>query len=181
MKVYTRTGDTGETSLFGGGRVRKDHRRVVAYGEVDELNAALGLAMAAKPTDFEAGLLQQIQRDLFAIGGQLASPNPEKVARALQKAAIPEERVAELEGAIDRVERQLPSLTAFVAPGGSLKAALLHVARTACRRAERGVVHLGREESVPPVILPYLNRLSDLLFVLARLANQHAHMPDETW
>lgn len=181
MKVYTRTGDTGETSLLGGGRVHKDHRRVVAYGEVDELNAALGLAMATKPHNFEAGLLTQIQRDLFAIGGQLASPKPEKVAKALQKAVVPEERIAELEEAIDRVERQLTPLTAFIVPGGSFKAACLHVARTACRRAERSVVHLGREESVPPVILQYLNRLSDLLFVLARLANQDAQVPDETW
>jgi cob(I)alamin adenosyltransferase len=181
MKIYTRTGDTGETSLLGGGRVPKDHRRVVAYGEVDELNAALGLAMAVEPKDFEAGLLERIQRELFAIGGQLASPQPQKVAKALEKAAIPDERVAELEQAIDRAETELQPLAAFIVPGGSIKGALLHVARTACRRAERGVVHLDGEEPVPPVILRYLNRLSDLLFALARLANHRAQVPEKTW
>jgi cob(I)alamin adenosyltransferase len=164
MKIYTRTGDTGETSLLGGGRVPKDHRRVVAYGEVDELNAALGLAMAVEPKDFEAGLLERIQRELFAIGGQLASPQPQKVAKALERA-----------------ETELQPLAAFIVPGGSIKGALLHVARTACRRAERGVVHLDGEEPVPPVILRYLNRLSDLLFALARLANHRAQVPEKTW
>lgn len=181
MKMYTRTGDTGETSLFGGGRVPKDHRRVVAYGEVDELNAALGLALAVEPLDFEASLLERIQRELFAIGGQLASPQPQKVAKALQKAAMPDERVADLEQAIDRAEAELQPLTAFVVPGGTVKGALLHLARTACRRAERSVVHLNREEPVPPVILRYLNRLSDLLFALARLANHRAQVPDKIW
>jgi cob(I)alamin adenosyltransferase len=181
MKIYTRTGDAGETSLFGGGRVPKDHRRVVAYGEVDELNAALGLVVAAEPSDFEAKMLEQIQRDLFAIGGQLASPRPDKVAKALEKAAIPAMRIGELEAAIDRVEADLDPLSTFVLPGGTTKAALLHVARTACRRAERGVVHLDHEEEVPPVILQYLNRLSDLLFALARLANHRAQVPDDTW
>lgn len=180
-KIYTRTGDTGETALFGGGRVPKDHRRVIAYGEVDELNSALGFAVAEEPTDFEGAFLESIQRDLFAIGGQLASPNPEKVARALEKAAIAPERIVELERAIDRIESELDPLTAFVLPGGTTKASLLHIARTACRRAERGVVHLHHESPVPPVILQYLNRLSDLLFALARLANHRARVPDKIW
>lgn len=181
MKIYTRTGDAGETSLFGGGRVPKDHRRVVAYGEVDELNAALGLVAATEPRDFEHALVEQVQQDLFALGGQLASPHPAKVAKALQKTEIPEHRIVELEHVIDRIEKELPELQAFVLPGGTTKAALLHLARTACRRAERGVVHLAREESVPPLILRYLNRLSDLLFALARLANYRAQVPDKTW
>lgn len=181
MKIYTRTGDRGETALFGGGRVPKDHLRVTAYGEVDELNSGLGLALACEPVDFAASLLTSVQRDLFAIGGRLASPDPEKVAKALIKAAISEERVRQLEAEIDRAEAKLESLTAFVLPGGTMKAALLHVARTVCRRAERSVVALDHAEPVPPVILQYLNRLSDLLFTLARLANHQAGVPDRTW
>lgn len=180
-KIYTRTGDTGETSLFGGGRVPKDHRRVVAYGEVDELNATLGLVVATEPRDLEVGLMEAIQRDLFSIGGQLASPKPDRVSRALEKAEIPPSRIEELERAIDRMETELPALKSFVLPGGTTKAALLHIARTACRRAERSVVHLDREETVPPVILQYLNRLSDVLFALARLANHRAGIADKTW
>jgi cob(I)alamin adenosyltransferase len=181
VRIYTRTGDAGETSLFGGGRVPKDHRRVAAYGEVDELNAVLGLVIAEEPVALEAQLLEAVQRDLLAIGGQLASPRPEKVAKALEKAAVPEERVGELERAIDRVEAELPALEAFVLPCGTRKAALFHVARTVCRRAERSVVALHHEERVAPVILQYLNRLSDLLFSLARLANHRARVPDSTW
>lgn len=181
VKIYTRTGDQGQTSLFGGGRVAKDHLRVAAYGDVDEVNAALGAVLACEPVDLEGPLLESVQRDLFAIGGQLASPRPDKVARALVKAALPADRVEVLEAAIDRAETELPPLSAFVLPGGTMKAALLHVARTTCRRAERSVVTLDREESVATPILPYLNRLSDLLFVLARLANHRAHVRDRTW
>ena len=181
MKIYTRTGDRGETALLGAGRVPKDHIRVTAYGEVDELNSGIGAALACEPTDLAAELLTAVQRDLLAIGGRLASPNPEKVAKALIKADISEARVRELEAEIDRADQELESLTAFVLPGGTMKAALLHLARTACRRAERGVVALDRAEGVPPVILQYLNRLSDLLFTLARLANHRAGVPDRTW
>ena len=181
MKIYTRTGDRGETALFGGGRVPKDNARVSAYGEVDELNSFIGAAMACEPVGFEAGLLESIQRDLFSIGGQLASPEPEKVAKALVKAAIPEERVTELERAIDRADGEIPPLKAFVLPGGSPKAAGFHLARTVCRRAERSVVALARSEVVSPIIITYLNRLSDLLFTLARLANHRAGVPDRTW
>jgi cob(I)alamin adenosyltransferase len=181
MKIYTRTGDAGETALFGGGRVPKHDARVAAYGDVDELNAAIGAVIAAPPGDFEAGLLEEVQRDLFAIGGQLASPDPAKVAKALEKARLDERRVAALEAAIDRADAALAPLAAFVLPGGTPKAAALHVARTVCRRAERGVVALHQGQAVPPIILTYLNRLSDLLFTLARLANRLAGIADRTW
>ena len=181
MKIYTRTGDEGETSLFGGGRVPKDDVRVAAYGSVDELNAALGVVLATEPRDFEFELLDGVQRDLMAIGGRLASPDPDKVAKALDKAALPAERVADLEAAIDRADTVLAPLSAFVLPGGTPKAAQLHAARTACRRAERYVVALHHGEPVPDQSLQYLNRLSDLLFTLARLANHRAGEPDRTW
>ena len=181
MKIYTKTGDGGETGLFGGGRVPKDHRRVAAYGAVDELNAAIGLARALEPAALEDALLQAIQRDLFAIGGQVASPEPARVAKALVKAALDEGRVAALEAAIDSAESALPPLEGFILPAGTPKAAALHVARTVCRRAERCVVTLSREASLTPVILPYLNRLSDLLFVLARRANAAAGRADVAW
>ncbi|HEV2751567.1 MAG TPA: cob(I)yrinic acid a,c-diamide adenosyltransferase [Gemmatimonadales bacterium] len=181
MKIYTRTGDGGDTGLFGGGRVPKDHQRVAAYGAVDELNAAIGLARALEPVAFGDGLLQDIQRDLFAIGGQLASPEPAKVAKALAKATLGDDRVAALEGAIDATEAHLSPLKEFILPGGAPKAAALHFARTVCRRAERCVVTLARETSLAPNILPYLNRLSDLLFVLARHANAAAGRADVAW
>jgi cob(I)alamin adenosyltransferase len=180
-RIYTRTGDTGQTALFGGGRVPKDHPRVSAYGDVDELNAALGAVLACEPVDLERELLEGIQRDLFAIGARLASPDPGKVARALAKADVSEVRVAALEAAIDRVDAELAPLGAFILPGGGSKGALLHVARTVCRRAERATVTLGRTETVPPVVLTYLNRLSDLLFTLARLANHRAGFPERRW
>ncbi|HWP35998.1 MAG TPA: cob(I)yrinic acid a,c-diamide adenosyltransferase [Gemmatimonadales bacterium] len=180
-KIYTRTGDTGQTALFGGGRVSKDHPRVVAYGDVDELNAALGAVLACEPVEFERQLLEAVQRDLFAIGGQLAAPQPDKVAKALAKTDLPASRVAELEAAIDRATAELPALTAFVLPGGTMKGALLHVSRTVCRRAERSVVALGRLEHVPPSVITYLNRLSDLLFTLARLTNHRSGSPEARW
>lgn len=181
MKIYTRTGDGGDTSLFGGGRVPKHDARVGAYGDVDELNSAVGAALAVEPRAFELELLTAVQRDLFAIGGQLASPDPTRVAKALAKARIDEARVAELEAAIDRADRDLPALSAFVLPGGTPKAASFHVARTVCRRAERSVAALYARQPGPPVVLAYLNRLSDLLFTLARLANHRAGTPDHTW
>ncbi len=181
MKIYTRTGDDGETSLFGGGRVSKHHPRVTAYGDVDELNAAIGVAAATEPVTFENELLEAIQRDLFAIGGQLASPEPAKVAAALAKAEIGEGRVRALEEAIDRADARLPALSHFILPGGSCKGAQLHYARTVCRRAERAVVDLDEREPVPGVILQYLNRLSDLLFAYARLANHQLEHPERIW
>jgi cob(I)alamin adenosyltransferase len=181
VKIYTRTGDGGETSLFGGGRVRKDHPRTAAYGDVDELNSAIGLVRATAPAELFDELLQAVQRDLFAIGGRLATPEPEKVAKAMAKAVLPPERAESFEQVMDDAERELPPLSAFVLPGGTPKAAALHVARTVCRRAERSVVHLAREDEAPPEVLIYLNRLSDLLFTLARLANHRAGSPDITW
>jgi cob(I)alamin adenosyltransferase len=181
MKIYTRTGDQGDTGLFGGGRVPKDHPRVAAYGEVDELNSALGVARATEPAGFYDPLFESIQRDLFAIGGQLAAPDPEPVAKALAKADLPGGRVLALERIIDEVDQELPGLKAFVLPAGTPKAAALHLARTVCRRAERSLVHLARESQVPPSFIVYLNRLSDLLFTLARLANHRNGTGDVTW
>lgn len=181
MRIYTKTGDSGETGLFGGERVPKDHPRVVAYGDVDELNAAIGLARALDPTDFENALLQAIQRDLFAIGAVLATPDPARLIRSLGGPGIADPAVAGLEGAIDRLEATLPPLKSFILPGGVPKGAALHLARTACRRAERSVVGLGRATSVSPVIGRYLNRLSDLLFVLARAVNRETGAGDIPW
>jgi cob(I)alamin adenosyltransferase len=181
MKIYTRTGDRGDTGLFGGGRVPKDHPRVTAYGEVDELNSVLGVVRATSPVDFYDALLESIQRDLFKIGGRLAAPDPEPVAKALAKADLPDERARELERIIDEAEQELPALKAFVLPAGVPKAAALHLARTVCRRAERSLVHLGHESAIPPSFVVYLNRLSDLLFTLARLANHRSGSGDVTW
>lgn len=181
MKIYTRSGDEGETSLFGGRRVPKDDSRVDAYGNVDELNAVLGLAAVCDPQDLERELIMEIQRDLFSIGGRLASPDPDRVSQALQKAVVPHDRIDALEAAIDRMYLELPPLKQFILPGGTVKSAYLHLARTVCRRAERSVVALNNESGVPREILTYLNRLSDFLFTLARLANHRAELPDETW
>jgi len=181
VKIYTKTGDDGTTGLFGGGRVPKDHPRVTAYGEVDELNAMVGAARATAPAELFDEMLQEIQRDLFAIGGHLATPDPEKVREALTKATLTPERIEVFERTMDQAEAELPPLRAFVLPAGSNKAAVLHQARTVCRRAERSVVALSRQDQVPPLILEYLNRLSDLLFVLARVANFRAGHGDVLW
>jgi cob(I)alamin adenosyltransferase len=180
-KIYTRTGDQGNTGLFGGGRVPKDHPRVSAYGDVDELNSAIGVVRATTPVTFHDELLQSIQKDLFAIGGHLATPDPDKVKTALAKAELSEDRITVFEQAIDAAEDELPPLTAFVLPAGSPKAAALHLARTICRRAERSVVHLSHGAPVPDLFVIYLNRLSDLLFTLARLANHREGGRDVTW
>jgi cob(I)alamin adenosyltransferase len=181
MKIYTRTGDGGDTGLFGGGRVPKSHPRVAAYGDVDELNSVLGVVRATPPTDWFDQLLESIQRDLFSLGGQLATPDPSLVAKAIAKAALSTERVGELEQVIDQADRELPPLRAFILPGGTPKAAALHLARTVCRRAERGVVGLSQETGIPQLFVTYLNRLSDLLFTLARLANHQSGGADVTW
>jgi cob(I)alamin adenosyltransferase len=181
MRIYTKTGDGGTTGLFGGGRVAKDDARVSAYGDVDELNSAIGVARATAPADFSDELLAEIQRDLFSIGGHLATPDPEKVKKALARAELSEARVTAFEQAIDAADAELPALRAFVLPAGTPKAAALHLARTVCRRAERSVVHLAGSADVPPLFLVYLNRLSDLLFTLARLANHRGGEGDVTW
>jgi cob(I)alamin adenosyltransferase len=181
MKIYTKTGDQGETGLFGGGRVPKDHPRVAAYGDVDELNSVIGVVRATGPADFFDDLLQSVQQDLFSIGGHLATPTAERVSKALEKATLSPDRVAEFERAIDHAEQELAPLRSFVLPAGVPKAAALHLARTVCRRAERSVVHLSQSSEVPSLFLIYLNRLSDLLFTLARLANRRAGISDVTW
>ena len=181
MRIYTRTGDTGQTGLFGGGRVAKDHVRVDAYGEVDELNSAIGVARSTAPAELFDAELEAIQRDLFALGGHLATPDPAKVRAALEKAELSAERVAAFERAMDAADQELPPLRAFILPAGAPKAAALHLARTVCRRAERGVVGLARESEVPELFLVYLNRLSDYLFTLARLANHRAGRGEVTW
>ena len=181
MKIYTRTGDAGTTGLFGGDRVAKDDLRVDAYGDVDELNAVLGMARSIEMMPRIDEVLVPIQRDLFAIGALLATPDREKMAQHLDKARIDEERIAELERAIDDGELELEPLRAFIIPGGTPKAAALHVARTVCRRAERHVVRLQHDVELPELTVIYLNRLSDLLFTLARLANRRAGAGEVTW
>jgi cob(I)alamin adenosyltransferase len=181
MKIYTRTGDAGDTGLFGGGRVPKDDVRVEAYGDVDELNAVIGLVRARSPFPRIDDLLLSIQRDLFSIGALLATPDRAKMEQHLSKANLDAGRISELERAIDACDADLEPLKSFILPGGSEKAAALHFARTVCRRAERRVVTLGRETLLPDLVVIYLNRLSDLLFTLARLANKHAGSGEVAW
>jgi len=178
MRIYTRTGDAGQTSLFGGTRVSKSDPRVAAYGDVDELNAQLGLARASTAdADIDAELVQ-LQRDLFALGAQLADP-ARKISPRVEKAILGEADVQRLERLIDRLEAELPPLRHFILAGGSACGATLHVARAVCRRAERGMVAL--DPAVDPVILMYINRLSDLLFVLARTANARGGAVETAW
>jgi cob(I)alamin adenosyltransferase len=180
MKIYTRTGDAGETGLLGGTRVSKAHLRVCAYGELDELNAVVGVVRGQSLRVRATALLREIQRDLFALGAQLADPSA-RVAVRRAKAAVPPSHVRRLERAIDAREKRLPALTSFILPGGSQLGAQLHLARTVCRRAERAVVALAKHEPVDPRLMTYLNRLSDLLFVLAREANHDAGIPEDRW
>jgi len=178
VKIYTRTGDTGETSLFSGDRARKNDPRVDAYGEIDELNAWLGLARASS-LDAELSVeIVSIQRDLFAVGAQLADPG-DKLAPRVTKAVIGDDHILRLEQLIDRLEEQLPPLRRFILAGGTPAGAALHVARTVCRRAERRIV--GLDPPVDPVLLRYVNRLSDLLFVLARLVNHRSGVSETEW
>lgn len=178
MKIYTKTGDSGDTSLFGGQRVPKDALRIEAYGTVDELNSTLGIVVADGPGPDIAGILSQIQHQLFDLGADLATP------RSVVKGSIRriEPRDSDwLEHQIDKIEPQLKTLRSFILPGGTMVAAHLHFARTVCRRAERVVVRLSRNEDIGEGLTMYLNRLSDLLFVLARFANQNASVPDIRW
>ncbi len=179
MPIYTKTGDQGETGLFGGGRVAKDDARVDAYGEVDELNAAMGVARSAGlQAELEAHAAR-IQDELFTVGAVLATPAGTKA-----DAHIPHVNpawAAQMERAIDAFDQQLAPLSQFILPGGSAGASALHLARTICRRAERRVVTLHREGKVAVDVVVYLNRLSDFLFTLARAANQRAGVPDVPW
>lgn len=180
-RIYTRTGDRGETGLFGGGRVPKSSPRVEAYGEVDELNAVIGWAASAVEDEAIRSLLVSIQPDLFTIGAHLATPPARPGRRQPALPELPTGRATEFEHRIDEIEAELPELRAFILPGGSPGAAALHVARTVCRRAERRVVALAEHEPVDTSIVVYLNRLSDLLFELARLANHRAGVADRLW
>ena len=185
MKIYTRTGDTGDTSLFGGTRVSKSDARVDAYGEVDELNAWLGFAHAslgARPdhavfADIGDALVQ-IQRDLFALGARLADPG-DKISTRVTKAALHDADVERLEHLIDRLEADLPALAHFILAGGVEAGAGLHLARAVCRRAERRMVTL--QPAVDLILMRYINRLSDLLFVMARSVNHRAGAPETQW
>jgi cob(I)alamin adenosyltransferase len=189
VKIYTKTGDTGETSLFDNTRVSKADPRVDAYGEVDEVNACLGAAAvhlrssagsAGQTSDDDIALvLRTVQRDLFAVGARLADPSS-RIAGRVTKAAVTAEQVQLLESTIDRLEAELPPLMRFILPGGSPAGALLHLARTVCRRAERRVIGLGAD-SVDASIIIYLNRLSDLLFVMARAVNHRAGVAEIEW
>ena len=181
MKIYTKTGDSGDTGLFGGGRVPKDDPRVEAYGDVDDLNATLGMARAVESMPRIDEVLIPVQRDLFSIGALLATPDLDKMHNHLVKANIDERRIKDLEHAIDDCDKELEPLKAFVIPGGSRKGAVLHVARTVCRRAERRVVRLQHDVEIPSLVVIYLNRLSDLLFMLARVANVRTGAGEVTW
>lgn len=174
MKIYTKSGDSGETALIGGPRVRKDHARIEAYGTVDELNSFIGVARATWSDVIVDEELHHIQSDLFDIGAQLATP-----AADARFPGAPEARITAMEQLIDRLEEELTPLRNFILPGGSVAAAHFHVARTVCRRAERLVVALN--DASLTVALRYLNRLSDLLFVIARFANHRAGVSDVPW
>jgi cob(I)alamin adenosyltransferase len=181
VKIYTKTGDAGETGLFGGARVSKASARVEAYGDVDELNSVLGLVRAegALGGRFDE-LMASIQSRLFDVGAEVANGTGKELGIPL----VAEDDVVAMEHAIDHAEEALPALRTFVLPGGTRLAAYLHLARTVCRRAERRVVALGsleEERAIRPELLRYLNRLSDLLFVLARYANHRAGVPDVPW
>jgi cob(I)alamin adenosyltransferase len=179
VKIYTRTGDGGETSLFGGHRVSKSEARVAAYGDVDELNAWLGLARSATADPQLASMLEQLQRDLFAVGARLADP-AHRIAGRVAKTAIGPADVERLETWIDELEAGLPPLRRFILAGGGTAGASLHVARTVSRRAERTVVSLG-SDALEPEILVYMNRISDLLFVMARAANHRSGFTETEW
>jgi cob(I)alamin adenosyltransferase len=182
VKVYTRGGDRGETSLFGGQRVRKDDARVEAYGDVDELNAVIGSVLAEIRDEDLREMLETVQRSLFDLGAELATPDPEKreeKGKGIRR--VSDADVDALEGAIDRLDTELEPLRVFVLPGGERAAALLHHARTVCRRAERRVVGLSTQEASAELPVRYLNRLSDLLFTLARVVNRRSGTPESTW
>ena len=179
MKIYTRTGDSGETGLFDGTRVSKSHPRVSTCGEVDELGACLGAARAIGVHEDLARMVEQIQRDLFAIGARLADP-AHRIAGRVTKAAVGAQEVTRLEEWIDILEEELPPLRRFILAGGSQAGAALHLARAICRRAERAMVALG-PDALEPDLLAYMNRLSDLLFVMARSANRRVGVSELEW
>jgi cob(I)alamin adenosyltransferase len=180
MKIYTKSGDDGTTSLFDGSRVGKDNERVSVYGEIDELNAYLGLVVAHLPSTAEVlqKELQEVQKSLFALGAKLANPR-DKAQK--DKADFTEEKILFLEKAIDKMEESLKPMTSFILPGGTLASASLHIARTVCRRAERHLIHLHHHEELNDIYLKFVNRLSDYLFVCARYANHLESVSDIEW
>ena len=179
MKIYTKTGDRGDTRLFDGTKVRKHDQRVDAYGDVDELNSFLGAAASFLSDEKIITMLEDIQRDLFALGAQLADPGFKNQTRS--KFQIPQERIEALEKAIDGFETELPPLRQFILAGGGHGGALLHIARTVCRRAERRVVSLSEKVDINASVMEYLNRLSDFLFVVARVVNHREGKKEILW
>ena len=177
MKIYTKKGDYGETALFGGAKTVKNDQRIHAYGTVDELNSAIGVALTEKLSDKGKSILNLIQNELFIVGSDLATPDPEK-ARIDQTG---DTQIEKLEGFIDELEEDLPPLKSFILPGGSRAGAALHYCRTVCRRAERETVALSQQDQINPKSIIYLNRLSDLLFVLARYENQKQGAEETPW
>ena len=178
-RLYTKTGDAGETGLFDGTRVSKADPRVDAYGDVDELNAMLGLARTHMPGDRVDEMLDRIQRDLFAVGAALADPR-HRIASRVVKAALGDDDISRLEGWIDELDAEVPPLRRFILAGGSVPGAALHLARTVCRRAERRIIALG-PDATDTVTLVYVNRLSDLLFAMARAVNHRLGVPEVEW
>ncbi len=177
-RIYTRTGDDGDTSLFAGGRTRKDAARLHAYGTIDELNSVLGFALAQGLCTEVTGMLRVVQNDLFVVGADLATPLEAEAHGVLR---VSPNQVTRLENEIDRMDEKLPPLKNFILPGGAPGAASLHIARTVCRRAERWIVTLSREENLNTSIAQYVNRLSDWLFVAARYENTEAGQEDILW
>jgi len=182
VKIYTRTGDKGETGLIGGRRVGKDDPRIVAYGAVDELNSAIGLAISSlrKETFSDlAGVLTKVQHDLFTVGSDLADPDYPDGKRSMPRAK--EGMAAGLEQVIDKFEQELDPITFFILPGGSIEASMLHLCRGVARRAEAAAVALSKADKINPAVIVYLNRLADLLFVAARFANKRLGVSDVAW
>jgi cob(I)alamin adenosyltransferase len=176
MPIYTRTGDKGDTTLFGGKKVPKNNLRVEAYGEVDELNSILGIVIAFSEYEEITNPLKEMQKDLFVIGAELASEKPnDKIPHMYPQ------KVADMEKAMDRIESEVGVLRHFILPGGSKLASLLHHGRTVCRRAERRIVSLSENEKVNPETIKYINRLSDYLFMLARMANRKKRVEETLW
>jgi len=177
-KIYTRTGDKGETGLVGGGRISKDSLRVEAYGNVDELNSVLGIVRAVQNDHELDTLLAKLQSDLFIAGSDLASVSGDE-QRGLPR--ISKEKVVEMEKTIDKYDAELPPLKSFILPGGGLTGSILHNARTIARRAERNIVSLSKTTTINDQMIPYMNRLSDLLFILARVVNRRENKVDVEW
>lgn len=178
MKIYTKTGDAGETALFGSGRVSKASPRVAAYGDIDELNAWLGAARAWCGDAQVGAALERIQGELFVVGAILATPNPAR--RKGERFLLEEDRIAALESEIDAWVAELDELKSFILPGGGKAAALIHLARAACRRAERAIVGLEADD-LPATLVPYVNRLSDWLFTCARALNARGGIAETPW